>query len=81
MGKNTFSAHLAEYLTEYTHTEDISALVSTSIYLPLIIKTAGLGGHMGQKTLGYTELSWCWCSDRHDHKIYEENTDEGEMGG
>ena len=35
---------------------------------------------MGQKTLGYTELSWCWCSDRHDHKIYEENTDAGEMG-
>ena len=33
---------------------------------------------MGQKTLGYTGLSWC--SDRHDHKIYEENTDEGEMG-
>ena len=24
--------------------------------MPLIIKTAGLGGHMGQKTLGYTEL-------------------------
>ena len=24
MGKNTFSTHLAEYLTEYTHTEDIS---------------------------------------------------------
>ena len=24
MGKNTFSTHLAEYLTKYTHTEDIS---------------------------------------------------------
>ena len=24
MGKNTFSTHLVEYLTEYTHTEDIS---------------------------------------------------------
>ena len=27
MGKNTFSTHLAEYLTEYTHSEDISKIL------------------------------------------------------
>ena len=27
MGKNTFSTHLAEYLTQYTHTEDISSTI------------------------------------------------------
>ena len=27
MGKNTFSTHLNEYLTEYTHTEDISIAI------------------------------------------------------
>ena len=26
MGKNTFFTHLAEYLTEYTHTEDTSPI-------------------------------------------------------
>ena len=28
VGKNTFSTYLAEYLTEYTHTEDISAVTT-----------------------------------------------------
>ena len=28
MGKNTFSTHLVEYLTEYTHTEDISTMAT-----------------------------------------------------
>ena len=40
MGKNTFSTHLAENLTEYTHTEDISALLLTQTEgLDMLINT------------------------------------------
>ena len=39
MGKNTFSTHLAEYLTEYTHTEDISNMfLSNRITLKISAK-------------------------------------------
>ena len=45
MGKNTFSTHLAEYLTEYTDTEDISSHFGSAFAV------LGIGGLLGSVLL------------------------------